>query len=134
MDSVDIEQVLRASRRNNTAAGVTGVLLFVEGSILQVLEGPRKTVRGTFERIRTDPRHDHLCVLVEQRISAREFARWSMGLATLSTQEIPGMNSFLQGGEGLVALDSSRVGKLLDAFRVGRYRRHITGHPRRNSA
>ncbi|MEM7363377.1 MAG: BLUF domain-containing protein, partial [Pseudomonadota bacterium] len=41
-------------------AGVTGMLLYHEGSFLQALEGDRAVVEALYERIEEDPRLHHL--------------------------------------------------------------------------
>ena len=35
----DLTTILQQSRQNNSESGVTGVMLYVRGSIIQVLEG-----------------------------------------------------------------------------------------------
>lgn len=75
---VSIGNILMASRRNNDAVGVTG-LLYTDGvRFLQVLEGDRATVTTTFERIRADPRHHAVVVLSDREVSEREFGSWAM--------------------------------------------------------
>ncbi|WP_018261940.1 BLUF domain-containing protein [Methylobacterium sp. WSM2598] len=73
-----IVQILAASRRNNEAAGVTGALMFNAGAFAQVLEGPRRSVEATFERIQRDLRHSDVTVLQCGPVEARGFANWAM--------------------------------------------------------
>ena len=73
------EAVLRTSRRNNDACGVTGLLVIGGRRFLQALEGPEDAVRATYERIRHDPRHFAIVELSRDTIEERAFARWSMG-------------------------------------------------------
>lgn len=74
----EIEGILTASRTNNLAAAVTGALLFNAGCFGQILEGSRRAVEATFERIQRDDRHGEVSLLDFQPISARAFANWSM--------------------------------------------------------
>jgi len=53
----DLENILSVSRRNNLRDGITGLLIYHEGSFLQVLEGPDAKIEASFERISSDPRH-----------------------------------------------------------------------------
>lgn len=69
--------------RNNTARTVTGMLLFSQGRFLQVLEGERKDVQHTFDRIQEDSRHDHVTLISEQTIAERCFSHWNMGFKHL---------------------------------------------------
>lgn len=87
---VSVGNILMVSRRNNDAAGVTG-LLYTDGvRFLQVLEGDRATVTTTFERIKADPRHHAVVVLSDREVSDREFGKWAMAhrLATDSADTL----------------------------------------------
>lgn len=79
----DIDQILTASRRNNAALGVTGMLLVAEDAFIQVLEGERATVRRLADAIRRDPRHRNFMVLVEGDAPSRAFSQWAMGFKRL---------------------------------------------------
>jgi hypothetical protein len=75
---VSVGNILMISRRNNDAAGVTG-LLYTDGTrFLQVLEGDEEPVAATFARIKADPRHHAVVILSDRTITTREFGSWSM--------------------------------------------------------
>jgi hypothetical protein len=76
--SGEVRDILSASRRNNAEADVTGALLFNAGCFGQVLEGPRRAVEATFERIQQDPRHGDVTVLGFGEAEGRCFGNWSM--------------------------------------------------------
>lgn len=73
--------------RNNTARTMTGMLLFAQGRFLQVLEGERKDVQHTFEKIKEDRRHDHVTLIADRPIVERSFSHWNMGFKALSENE-----------------------------------------------
>ncbi|ATE64444.1 BLUF domain-containing protein [Rhizorhabdus dicambivorans] len=75
----DVEDILRASRRNNERARVTGLLIFDGKRFLQALEGSMEDVEATFSRIAVDPRHRALVRLSGRAVEGREFGDWSMG-------------------------------------------------------
>jgi hypothetical protein len=77
--STEIQTILTASQRNNAQAGVTGALLFNAGCFGQVLEGPRRAVEATFERIQRDARHSDVSLLAFTPADSRAFPNWSMG-------------------------------------------------------
>ncbi len=77
-DRADLSGILNQSRHNNAMDGVTGLLWSDGRHFLQVFEGPEESVAATFERIRSDPRHEDLIVLQDRSIEAREFGNWSM--------------------------------------------------------
>ena len=62
------EDILLASRRNNPANDITGLLVAGKKRFLQALEGPADQVRTTYARIAADPRH-FACVALGERTS-----------------------------------------------------------------
>lgn len=74
-----LADILRISRRNNAAVGVTGLLVVGGRRYLQVLEGPEAAVRTTYERIARDPRHFAIVQLGCETIVERQFGQWAMG-------------------------------------------------------
>lgn len=84
----ELEQMLAESRVRNRAHGITGVLLFVEGAFLQILEGEKNDVDDLMGRIERDPRHHDIKVFYEQEVDERAFASWSMAYLTPSAEEI----------------------------------------------
>jgi hypothetical protein len=87
MESAELEGILEVSARNNAAGGITGMLLYANGSFLQILEGEAVAVDAAFERISRDPRHANLFVLEREAISERSFARWRMGFKRLGSAD-----------------------------------------------
>jgi hypothetical protein len=75
----ELDAILRVSRRNNRAVGVTGLLVVGGRRFLQALEGPEAAVLATFERIRADPRHFAVVILARSTITERQFGDWAMG-------------------------------------------------------
>jgi hypothetical protein len=75
------------ARAGNRERGITGLLLFCEGSFMQVLEGGRSTVDQVYRRIGRDPRHHHLIELVSEPILQRDFADWEMAFSTATAPE-----------------------------------------------
>jgi hypothetical protein len=80
----DMLRILRQSKANNPAHGITGVLCCSEDIFLQVLEGGRSAVNRLYNRIAADPRHKDVELLSYQHIGERRFAGWSMGQVNLA--------------------------------------------------
>jgi lipopolysaccharide biosynthesis regulator YciM len=94
----DLLTILAESRDKNAEAGITGMLLYKDGSYMQVLEGEEDAVRALYARIRRDPRHRGVVTLVEGQADHRSFADWSMGFQDLSSPEAratPGYSEFM---------------------------------------
>lgn len=75
----ELDGILRASRRNNAAVGVTGLLIVGGRRFLQALEGPADAVLQTYDRIKADARHFAAVTLDNRPISQRSFPMWAMG-------------------------------------------------------
>jgi uncharacterized membrane protein (DUF373 family) len=90
----DLLGLLQVCRESNAASGVTGMLLYGNGTFLQVLEGEEKVIDDLVDRIRKDPRHTDFQILHRHPIERRQYSDWSMGFKRLSDRE-------LQGIEGL---------------------------------
>jgi hypothetical protein len=84
VDQEELLAILRKSKADNPAEGITGVLCFSGGIFLQVLEGGRSAVNKLYNQIVSDPRHTQVELLLYQEIGERRFAGWSMGQVNLS--------------------------------------------------
>lgn len=125
-DQEDLVELLRRARENNESLGVTGMLLFHDGSFIQVLEGPPDVVDALFSKIASDPRHGDTTLIYRGQKTERCFGRWSMGFEhVLDRREMPrGLNRFLQNGILRVEPEEGEaVCRSLIGFRDGRFRR-----------
>jgi hypothetical protein len=84
VDQDELVAILRKSKTNNPAHGVTGVLCFSQGIFLQVLEGGRSAVNQLYNRVAADPRHTDVELLIYEEIHERRFAGWSMGQVNMA--------------------------------------------------
>ncbi|HLK97823.1 MAG TPA: BLUF domain-containing protein [Hymenobacter sp.] len=87
MDEQALKALLLHSRRHNQQCGITGLLLFSEGNIMQVLEGEGNTVHALYRKIEQDCRHGHVMKIADGTIAHRSFGDWSMGFFTASPEE-----------------------------------------------
>ena len=89
-----IKNILEVSRRKNTKAGISGLLVLRESWFLQLLEGPYDPVMSIVHRIKQDPRHSGFEVLFETRsANERLCGNWSMGYLDPSTHAAPPVNT-----------------------------------------
>ncbi len=75
----ELDELLITSRKANSTADLTGLLVVGGRRFLQVLEGPEQAVTATYDRITRDPRHFALVKLHDKEIATRSFASWAMG-------------------------------------------------------
>ncbi|MET0342662.1 MAG: BLUF domain-containing protein [Polyangiales bacterium] len=126
-DPSELAEILEVARRNNARLGVSGILLYDNGSFLQVLEGDEAVVRELYEKIARDPRHDRVTVLSEHDTDARSFGDWTMGYVSLNPailKQLPKRHSLSSNGS-LQDVSAETVRAFLDAFRRGRWRAYI---------
>lgn len=114
--TADIDDILSASRRNNAALGITGLLLFADNMFIQVLEGEERDVRNLALRIRRDPRHRNFMELIAQNAPVRAFAQWQMGFKRLRPDQPEDMVVFRASRDALAGrISSADGGMMMDA-------------------
>jgi len=125
----ELKTLLAKARSNNTLLDVTGVLLYHEGSFLQVLEGDQETVETLYAKISKDPNHSNAMLLFKDNASERSFDQWTMGFRQLrkeDVEDLPGLNQFLEHGvTGVTSEDGERLKRILLGFREGKWRRTV---------
>lgn len=94
--SADLSDILTKSRINNTGKNVTGLLLYHEGSILQVLEGDKETVMEVYAIIEKDSRHHNVIKMVTGTADERNFPDWSMGFKTVTGSEWNELSGYIK--------------------------------------
>lgn len=78
-DDARLAALLDQSRRSNHEHDLTGMLLYRRGRFFQVLEGPQDAVDELMTKIRRDPRHTDVRMLLSEEIDERRFSEWTMG-------------------------------------------------------
>jgi len=124
----ELVDLLTFARDFNSRNGLTGMLLYVDESFFQILEGDPKTLHDLYFRIEQDTRHTHVIKLIEIPIEKRTFSEWSMGFAKVTRADlatIPGLNDFFGRGSVFSDLEPGKAQVLLEAFRDGKWRRHL---------
>jgi hypothetical protein len=91
VDQVQVDAILAASRRNNGADGITGLLLYDGQRFLQALEGPADAVNAAYTRIKADPRHRAVVMLSSRQVEARAFGEWAMAAERVTPGEARSM-------------------------------------------
>jgi Sensors of blue-light using FAD len=103
---VELGEIFSVARPANKKLGITGALLLTDGWFVQVLEGQEAAVRGLYERIAADPRHDAVELLQAVTVDERVFARWAMAkVAQDGEADIP----LIAGARGATAAAGHEV-------------------------
>ncbi len=119
--------LLQECRESNAGRGVTGMLLYGNGTFLQVLEGEERVIDALVEKIRRDPRHTDLQILQRTTIERRQYSDWSMGFKRVSDKELRQVEGLRGFGEqdfnpDYLARHDSIVQSLMDHFRKERFK------------
>jgi hypothetical protein len=113
-----IEQI----RPKNERLGVTGLLLYSGGNVIQTLEGASSAVDAVFDAISVDPRHAAVRVVDRRLVEERAFASWSMGFRNVSARDVADAEDFADFVRRSVGEDlgthAVSAFELLEKFRV----------------
>lgn len=92
----EILEILEVSRKNNKERNITGMLLYISGNFIQILEGSEKEVNEIFDKILKDERHKDVTLICKKPADERIFPDWSMGFKYFSKRDkIEGYTEFL---------------------------------------
>lgn len=98
MSDEDLLLLLEQSRSRNQKQHITGMLLFLNLTFIQVLEGAEKDVDEIYEDIVKDDRNTGNIIIERAEIRERTFPDWTMGFKRLTkdnSAEIAGYTEFL---------------------------------------
>jgi len=90
----ELLDLLRQSRERNKKRSVSGILLYVQGKFMQVLEGKKSFVEEIYSSIQRDNRHSRVTLLLEGDSPKRIFKGWSMGFKKLSNDDFVNTSGF----------------------------------------
>lgn len=91
----ELKEILVTSQENNSRDGLTGMLLYGEGTFVQLLEGETDALKKTYERIKRDKRHKNLSMLDEDSNDQRLFPDWSMGYKLMSPEDMSEVKGYV---------------------------------------
>lgn len=122
LDGESLDRILEVSRRNNARDGISGALLYADGSFIQAIEGAPEAIDRLMARIDRDPRHRDLTVISRMPIDRRQFAEWSMGFRRFDGADAKALSdAVLDLSRPLADLAESRslsvAHRLLERFR-----------------
>jgi Sensors of blue-light using FAD len=98
MSDEELLQILTESCKRNVEVGITGMLLYKDGSFMQLLEGTKQNVLGAYHRICRDPRHTGLIIMRQAESDGRSFPDWSMGFRSVRAADLDRVPGFSKLG------------------------------------
>jgi len=123
MSAEQLLALLMQCRTNNGARDVTGMLLYGNGTFLQVLEGDDEVVDRLVDTIAADPRHTGMRRIARREIDRRQYVDWSMGFERITSdglRQIEGLRDFGQDdfNTEFLAGHHDIVESLMDQYRI----------------
>lgn len=106
----ELTEILTVSRENNAKNNLTGVLLYSEGTFIQLLEGEAEPLKLTYEAILKDERHKNIIKLTEGTIDERSFPDWTMGFRTLNAFQLESIGGYLNPGKAVFDNEDTHPG------------------------
>ncbi|HMG10710.1 MAG TPA: BLUF domain-containing protein [Mucilaginibacter sp.] len=91
----EVIDLLKVSRTNNKKYNVTGILLYCQGTFMQVLEGDKIFIDRIYKVIELDPRHKNVIKLASGISKKRSFPDWSMAFASVNPETLQEIEGFL---------------------------------------
>ena len=88
--------ILHNSRLHNAALNISGVLLYADGTFIQVLEGKDAVIDALYARIKADQRHKNIITLIDEPINEKSFAQWLMGFAVADSKKTEKLLGYLR--------------------------------------
>ena len=126
----EIPDLLKQVRIANAKQELTGVLLYIERSFLQVLEGQPEMVDAAFSKILRDKRHMQVTLIARESLVERAFEGWTMIHKTLDpveAGELIGEPDYFTTAPWVTRLDLDRAKALLAAASLRWQMEHRTG-------
>ena len=122
-NEVDLLTLLQQSRHNNAKENISGVLLYVRGSIVQVLEGETLAVETLFGRIEQDKRHTNVTRVLNRLITERLFSDWTMGYETVTSHQMADIKRMIAPNKNqeITSAKQEAILRMLRAFYEGNH-------------
>lgn len=110
MSEETLEQLLSQSQENNKANNISGLLIYDDGSFIQVIEGSEKDLTNLLAKLYKDPRHKNFYEMNREYIEKRDFSEWSMGFRNSKDLKEEAFTSIMQ------LSGNERLNKLMAIF------------------
>ncbi|PTY37912.1 hypothetical protein BGP77_15725 [Saccharospirillum sp. MSK14-1] len=88
LSETELFQILEKARAKNQAAGITGMLVYHNREIMQILEGEEMAIKALFDAVFKDERHTSVEVFYQGYIDQRAFSDWSMAFKMLDEDTV----------------------------------------------
>ncbi len=95
LNNDDLGQILLERRKNYNSRGITGMMLYSNGTIFQALEGEAENLDELFEQMHHDDTQKSIVKLKAGKAKSRTFTDWKMGFKVSCTDMMTEVAGFV---------------------------------------
>ena len=107
MNHDQLSTLLQQCRDNNQKNGITGMLLYQNGTFMQMLEGDKQVVLDLYDDITKDDRHTGFHKVLAGDIKERNFEDWSMGFFNMDKAgDLPKYRDYIEDNLALRSFEA----------------------------
>src|ERR1700761_1345996 len=81
MTEAELNNILTENYENNRAANITGMMIYIDGTFIHLIEGSEEAVIRSYEKIQNEGYHRNIIKLSEDKLVKPNFHNWSMAFA-----------------------------------------------------
>ncbi|MEH6762982.1 MAG: BLUF domain-containing protein [Aequorivita antarctica] len=101
LEKKHLDELFYQCVQNNISNNVTGILIYKEGTFIQVLEGNDQDLNNLFKTIQQDKRHNNIMTVLDRMNTKRLFTKFRTGLSSLSNaRQLTILETFLRNSKG----------------------------------
>ena len=133
MDRQSFIALSQRNRRYRADKGITGLMLYEDGNVFQILEGTAEAIDNACRHIHHDYVYKNVLKLSQRQVSRREFhgLRAAYGICGREAFTCVDSNQpYFLGMEEFKALKSSHLHGLLKQFLAGKWRLQTSDRPK----
>lgn len=78
----DIKQLMMKIKRDNNSKNIRGILIYVNKTFFQIIEGEYTQIKSLYGKIKTDGRHQHILKILEKKSTTRRYRNFNSNYIT----------------------------------------------------
>ncbi|MDB5148398.1 MAG: hypothetical protein JWQ57_2418 [Mucilaginibacter sp.] len=116
MKDDELLDLLQTARIKNADHGVTGMLLYSEGTFIQALEGEKEDLYKIYNAIQLDLRHRNIILMITGTVEERIFPKWSMAFASVNADVLELIEGFNPSNKSFIGDNNHSTVLMLKTF------------------
>ncbi|MBW1298821.1 BLUF domain-containing protein [Aquimarina litoralis] len=77
LDEEEIEELMIHTKTTNNKNGIGGLLIYIDGTFFQIIEGSSNDIKNLFTKIKLDRRHCNILKIFEIKKANKKFERFN---------------------------------------------------------